>query len=162
MGHEPGALQSNRPTALRAAQKAGGPSGGRSRAGGGAGRVSGHPRAEGAEPRAAKRPGGPLAGRAAGDRGRVLLRIDACRSRGAAESAPRHGEDAHPFRAEEASAGAGRGRESMSRAPDDKHREQQAESLISGSTDVLSPSPSLQARLARRIASETGAEPVLQ
>jgi anti-sigma factor ChrR (cupin superfamily) len=48
----------------------------------------------------------------------------------------------------------------MSRAPDSKHREQ-AESFVCGSTDVLSPSPSLQARLARRIASETGAEPVL-
>jgi anti-sigma factor ChrR (cupin superfamily) len=48
----------------------------------------------------------------------------------------------------------------MSRAPDSKHREQ-AESFVCESTDVLSPSPSLQARLAQRIASETGAEPVL-
>src|SRR5260221_9189116 len=153
-------------------------------------------RAQGAGARAAKCPGGARAGRATGDRGGVLLRIDACRSRGAVESASRHRQDAHPFRTAQASAGAERGGElSMSSTLNGKHCDQAElvsayalhalpssdvgaveahlsscpqcrreldmlrpliDSFVSWPTDLLRPAASLQERLARRIAAETG------
>src|SRR5438045_158646 len=66
-------------------------------------------RAQAAGARAAKCPDGAHAGRTTGDRGRVLLGIDACRSRGSLESAPRHRQDANPFRTAQAAAGVERG-----------------------------------------------------
>src|SRR5260221_3892451 len=153
-------------------------------------------RAQGAGARAAKCPGGARAGRATGDRGGVLLRIDACRSRGPVESASRHRQDAHPFRTAQASAGVERGGElAMSSTLNGKHCDQAelvsayalhalpssdvaaveshlsscpqcrreldmlqpiVDSFVSWPTDVLRPAASLQERLARRIAAETG------
>ena len=58
---------------------------------------------------AARGIGGAHAGRAPGDRNDIFRRAYACRSRGAAESAARHHQDAHSFRTAQAAAHADRG-----------------------------------------------------
>src|SRR3954471_3187262 len=152
-------------------------------------------------PGGAGRTGSSYARREKGHRGRVFLRVDACRGRGTFESAARHRENPHPFGIAQAATGAGRERQRiMSRASDRTHcaqselvcayalhalpardvaaieahvascaqcrQELQAmrpvvDSFSSWPTDVLRPAPSLQARLARRIAEEAGGKPVL-
>src|SRR5688572_28828767 len=143
MDHEPGALEGHRPAALRAAQEAHRPARGRSgaRGRGPDWRCVRHSRVPGAEPDAAQRPDGPYSRGTAGDRGRVLLRLDLPRGFQAPGPAPRHRKDADSFRLAEAQAGTGRSAQAM--------------------TDILKPAASLQERLARRIAAETGVEPVL-
>ena len=90
-----------------------------------AARTRTRPSTQGAGPPSARRLDGSYAGRATGDRDRVLFRVDVCRSGGTAESAARNRQDTNPFRAREAPAGAGWGREgAMSSAPDEHGCEQ--------------------------------------
>ena len=158
-------------------------------------------RIQAAEPGTAARPCRPHTRGATYDRGGVFLRIDACRSRGAAERASRNRQDANPLRTAQASAGAGRGSERAMNSGTERnpcHQSAQVcayamqalpasevvaieahisscsqcrqelealrpivDSFVAWPTDVLRPSASLQGRLARRIAAETGGDPVL-
>src|SRR5688572_6799589 len=199
LDHEPGALAGDRPCALREPKEAyprrpcaaGGRGGCRCR------RCAGAARAGRV---AARRVGGAHAGRAPGDRNDVLRRAYPCRSRGPAEPAARHHQDAHPFRPAQAAAGADRGSgETMSilhrnscgqseatcayalqvlpagevaaaaahiaTCPDCRRELESlrpvVDRLVTWPTDVLRPTTPLQARLADRIAAETGQPPVL-
>src|SRR2546427_12681540 len=106
MDHESGAVPSDRSAAVRAAEEARQRSSGRAPFHGRSEWTPRDLRSQGAEPPPARRLDGPHAGRATGDRDRVLFRVDVRRSGATVESAARNRQDASPVRAGETPAGA--------------------------------------------------------